>query len=202
MLIQVIYSTDDAERGSVEDLEGLAKDACDECLEILREPEKSQAQPAMKVLCSFMATTRTCTDPYCAERACIDPSFTAVVARFTLSKAVPHLVKLFLNPDEIANRAPTLKLLSDIIIAARDSMSKDPEVLLASEDVPLSPFKDEVLGVLTVGLTSASSASPALVGLRGMATTRGLLTEEELGFVVHKINELLQSEESENADIR
>lgn len=60
VLIQTIYSTDDSEKGSVEDLEGLAKDACDECLEILREPEKSQAQPAMKVLCAFMSTTRKC----------------------------------------------------------------------------------------------------------------------------------------------
>ena len=38
---------------------GLAKDACDERMEILREPEKSQAKHAIKVLCAFMSTTRT-----------------------------------------------------------------------------------------------------------------------------------------------
>lgn len=136
------------------------------------------------------------------RRHIFDMLVVATVARFTLAKAVPHLVKLFLNPDEVANRAPTLKLLSDIILASRDSMPKDPENALVLEDVPLSPYKDEVLGVVLVGLKSSSSASPALTGLKGMATTRGLLTEEELGFVVHNINELLQSDESENVDIR
>jgi DNA repair/transcription protein MET18/MMS19 len=41
-----------------EDLQGLARDACEECISILREPEKSQAKPAIKVLCAFMSTTR------------------------------------------------------------------------------------------------------------------------------------------------
>lgn len=81
-------------------------------------------------------------------------------------------------------------------------MSKDPEILPEEGDVPLFQYKDEVLGVLTVGLRNASSASPGLTGLKGMVTTRGLLSEEELGFIVHNINELLQSSESENADIR
>ena len=41
-----------------EEIEGLAREACDECLRILKEPEKSQAKPATKVLCAFMSTTR------------------------------------------------------------------------------------------------------------------------------------------------
>ncbi|OBZ73673.1 MMS19 nucleotide excision repair [Grifola frondosa] len=182
VLIQTIYSTNDTEKPSEEgDIEGLAKEACEECIQILREPEKSQAKPAIKVLCAFMSTT---------------PS----VARFTLARAVPHLVKLFLNPDEVANRAPTLRLLSDLIAASRDSVSEDPEVLPAEGDVPLSPFKDEVLGILTVGLNTPSSVQSALDGLKGMITTRGLLTEEELGFVVHNVNELLQKENEEGDD--
>ncbi|KAH9943852.1 ARM repeat-containing protein [Amylocystis lapponica] len=177
ILIQTLYSAD-AGKTEKEDVEGLAKDACEECIRILREPEKSQAKPAIKVLCAFMSTT---------------PS----VASFTLSRAVPHLVKLFLNPDEASNRAPVLSLLSDLIAAARDSTSRDPEVLPTEGDVPLSPFKDEVLGVLTVGLKTTPSAASALDGLKGMITTAGLLTDEELGFVVHNVNELLQREEVE-----
>ena len=59
VLIQTIYATHDHDQPSDEEIEGLAKDACDECLKILKEPEKSQAKPAIKVLCAFMSTTRT-----------------------------------------------------------------------------------------------------------------------------------------------
>ena len=34
--------------------EGLAKTICEECIKILNEPEKSRAQPAVKVLCAFV----------------------------------------------------------------------------------------------------------------------------------------------------
>ena len=54
VLIKTIYTDEVADA----DLDGLAKDACTECIQILKEPEKSQAKPAIKVLCAFMSTTR------------------------------------------------------------------------------------------------------------------------------------------------
>ncbi|TFY54747.1 hypothetical protein EVG20_g9585, partial [Dentipellis fragilis] len=110
VLIKTIYADDHAADGHTEteatnedtDIQGLAKDACEECIVILKEPEKSQAKPAIKVLCAFMSTT---------------PS----VSKYTLAQAVPHLIKLFLNPDERANRGPVLALLAALIAAARDS---------------------------------------------------------------------------------
>jgi DNA repair/transcription protein MET18/MMS19 len=53
VLVKTIYTDEvtDAE------LDGLAKDACEECIQILKEPEKSQAKPAIKILCAFMSTT-------------------------------------------------------------------------------------------------------------------------------------------------
>ena len=60
VLIETIYSGPGAEPSSDEDdIQGLARDACEECLRILKEPEKSQAKHAIKVLCAFMSTTRT-----------------------------------------------------------------------------------------------------------------------------------------------
>lgn len=55
---QVLIKTIYADEVSDADLGGLAKDACSECIQILKEPEKSQAKPAIKVLCAFMSTTR------------------------------------------------------------------------------------------------------------------------------------------------
>lgn len=55
VLIKTIYSGGSAT--SSDDMEGLAKEACEECVAILKEPEKSQATPAMKTLCAFVSTT-------------------------------------------------------------------------------------------------------------------------------------------------
>ncbi|KAI0794485.1 ARM repeat-containing protein [Fomes fomentarius] len=185
VLIQTIYSASSSIGGDVAEIDGLAKDACEECLQILREPEKSQAKHAIKVLCAFMSTTSS-------------------VARFTLARAVPHFVKLFLNPDELPNRAPTLRLLADLVEAARESTTSpssysDPEILPDADEgsVPLSPYKDEVLGISTVGLKTPASAYPAIDALKSMVRTHGLLTDEELGFVVHNVNEVLDKDEDE-----
>lgn len=67
---------------------------------------------------------------------------------------------------------------------------------------PLIPYKDEVLGVLTVGLKTASSRRPALAGLQGMVTTENLLTDEELAFVVHSVNEIMEADSDEFDDAR
>lgn len=116
----------------------------------------------------------------------------ASVSRYTISQAVPHLVKLFLKPDELPNRPPISVLLAELVAAARDSISNSEPSL--ESDVPLMPFKDEVLGVFTVGLKTAPSCQPALAGLKAMVTTPGLLTDEELGFIVHSANDILQAD--------
>lgn len=58
VLIKTIYAEEEAAVESDEDIQGLARDACQECIDILKEPEKSQAKPATKVLCTFISTTR------------------------------------------------------------------------------------------------------------------------------------------------
>ena len=65
----------------------------------------------------------------------------------------------------------------------------------------MSPYKDEVLGILTVGLKAPASAYPAIDALKSMVRTPSLLTDEELGFVVHNVDEVLQADEDES-DLR
>ncbi|KIY65117.1 ARM repeat-containing protein [Cylindrobasidium torrendii FP15055 ss-10] len=177
-LVKTIYAPGQEDQKEDDEIEGLAQDVCQECTKILREPEKSQARPAIKVLCAFMSTT---------------PS----VARYTISKVVPYLMQLFRAIEETGARVSTLLLLSDVIAAARDATDKDSTPALL-------PFKDEVFGVATTGLTSASMRAPGIACMLGLVSTQGLLTDEELGFVVHKATEVLseaaQSDEDE-ADI-
>ncbi|KAF5377797.1 hypothetical protein D9757_008093 [Collybiopsis confluens] len=176
-LIKTIYAEQSPEFGNG-DIEGLARDACEECISILREPEKSQAKPAIKVLCAFMSTT---------------PS----VARYTVAQTVPYLVKLYTKTDNIASRPSILLLLSELIAASRDSM-KNLHISDASEK-PLGPFKDEILGILTSALKTPPSRDPALACLLGFVSTGGLLTDEELAFIVHGVDDIL-SEESEEGE--
>jgi DNA repair/transcription protein MET18/MMS19 len=171
-----------------EDVTGLAKDICDECLRILREPEKSQSTPAIKVFNAFLSTTRTLSC-FMDHRKVLNQFMlwcTAIISHYALSHIVPHLLKLFSDPEEIANRAATLTHLSDVVSAARDTS------LSESRDPILAPHKDEVLGAFTTGLKTTSSAVPSLKGLKAMVGSRGILADEELGYVVHNVDELLQ----------
>ncbi|KAA1469065.1 ARM repeat-containing protein [Dentipellis sp. KUC8613] len=190
VLIKTIYADEHAADNHTEteatnedtDIQGLAKDACEECIVILKEPEKSQAKPAIKVLCAFMSTT---------------PS----VSKYTLAQAVPHLIKLFLDPDERANRGPVLALLAALIAAARDSaLSTGAEAAESPVPPPLLPYKDAVLGALTVGIKAPSAARPAIDGLDALVTTPGLLDDDELGFVVQSANEVITSDARDDAD--
>lgn len=113
---------------------------------------------------------------------------------------MPHLLKLFLSPDEISNRQPILLLLADLVNAARDSMSgiEDPE---EEGETPLMAYKDEVLGAMNAGLREIPLHHSALTGIMGMVTTKNLFSDEELRFVVHIVNQVLQEEDGDD-DVR
>ncbi|KAJ6592258.1 ARM repeat-containing protein [Mycena vulgaris] len=166
-LVVTIHAADDTD--ATGEVQGLARDACEECVGILREPEKSQAKPAIKVLCAFMTTT---------------PS----VARYTLANAVPHLLKLLADPNEVPTRHPVLLLLSDLIAAARDSQDVDSQA-----EPPFASYKDEVLGALVSGVAAPATTRAALAGLTGLVSTPRLLSDAELGFVVLKVDDVLET---------
>ncbi|GAW05993.1 ARM repeat-containing protein [Lentinula edodes] len=176
-LVKTIYTSQTAD-GTDNDIEGLARDACEECIAILREPEKSQAKPAIKILCAFMSTT---------------PS----VSRYTVAQTAPYLVKLYAHPDNDAARPSILLLLSDLIAAARDSMAANKVDDSDSLETPLSPYKDEILSIVSSALKVSSSRDPALACLLGLVSTEKLVSDEELGFIVHSVDEILLEESDE-----
>ncbi|KAJ3902626.1 ARM repeat-containing protein [Lentinula edodes] len=176
-LVKTIYTSQTAD-GTDNDIEGLARDACEECIAILREPEKSQAKPAIKILCAFMSTT---------------PS----VSRYTVAQTAPYLVKLYAHPDNDAARPSILLLLSDLIAAARDSMAANKVDDSDSLETPLSPYKDEILSIVSSALKVSSSRDPALACLLGLVSTEKLVSDQELGFIVHSVDEILLEESDE-----
>ncbi|KAJ6480897.1 Dos2-interacting transcription regulator of RNA-Pol-II-domain-containing protein [Mycena sanguinolenta] len=155
-LVVTIHAEDDTQQDA--DLQGLARDACEECVTILREPEKSQAKPAIKVLCAFMMTT---------------PS----VARYTPAHAVPHLLKLFADPNETSSplyeRGIRFYVGRCSRVASRAVQRRGPwRAHFGCRDPHYRPRRT-----------------------RGSDRARvdpHLLSDEELGFVVPKVNDVLE----------
>ncbi|KAG8691244.1 hypothetical protein FRC11_005626 [Ceratobasidium sp. 423] len=137
-----------------EGIDGLTEEVVTECLRVLREPEKNQAQ---------------------------------------------HAIKIFHDPDEAAHRDPILAALRDVLHAARE-LKDGPcrGVAIAF----LEANKDATLGALTSGLKAKVSRGSALSGLLQLSHMQGVLSVEEMTFVVHNVNELLGSKEDELEDLR
>lgn len=93
----------------------------------------------------------------------------------------------------MSNRPATLTALGSILRALTDLFTgqKGEQTRSYGTEKPLDDFKDDTLAVLIVGLKSWNSAPPALDGLDSLITMPDFLTDEELGFVVHSINEIL-----------
>lgn len=120
-----------------------------------------------------------------------------------MAQTVPYLIKLFRNPDEATSRPSTLSLLADLEVAARDSTVADSSKLVPSEvNLPLSPFKDDVLAIGTFGLKQVESRRSAVAVLKGLVTTTGLCTVEEIGFIVHSLEEYLKPDANSTEDSR
>ena len=54
-LVKTIHEGQDVQ---VDEFKGFAKEITQECLDILKQPEKSQARHAIKTICSLLPTTR------------------------------------------------------------------------------------------------------------------------------------------------
>ena len=123
----------------------------------------------------------------------------ASVFRYTLSKVVDHLVQIFCSPDEISSRPAVLRLLSEVIEAANHS-----SVPASENDVgpPLMQFKDEVIGVVTAGLKNVTTVLAALDCIKGLLKAEDMLSDEEVAFVVHSINDVLRGDPGELGDAR
>lgn len=115
---------------------------------------------------------------------------------------MPHLLKLYMNPDEIINRAPILLLLADLINAAPDTEVKETNDSTTENVSPLKLYKDEIFGAISTGLQVVTSRRPALAVIKGIVNTKSLLSGEELAFTVHLVNEVLQADEGESEETR
>jgi hypothetical protein len=126
----------------------------------------------------------------------LTPWSKASVRQCILSQTVPHLVNLFVNPDEIESRSRILLLLSDVISATSS------EFQAAQDSVDhaslLAPFKDDLLNLVIAGLQTPSTRCQGVTTLRRMLATQNFLTPEELSFGIHCVNEILLEDQDDD----
>lgn len=196
--MKTIYEEINTTSSSTDDIKGLAREASEECIQILKEPEKTQARPATKILCAFMSTTRKLV--ILSHQHRLTPH-SASIAQYTISQVVPHFIRLFHNPDEATTRLGTLTLLCEVIDAARNS-ARQKNADNSIGEAALMPFKDEVLGLYTAGLQTPSLRPVAFLGLKSLVLTDGLLTDEEIGYIVHKVNDIIAVNQDDSDETR
>lgn len=124
------------------------------------------------------------------------------LSSFAVSQAAELLIKNFHDPDEVANRAPVVMLLTELIEACRDdathaSISQSSHSSLS----PLTASKDALLGLLIVSLKAPATCLPALHGLTALVRTPKLVADDELGYIVLEVSELLRKEPDEVEDV-
>ncbi|KAG8771304.1 hypothetical protein FRC12_003699 [Ceratobasidium sp. 428] len=195
-LLLVLYQDNTQTQPTVDTIDGLADEVITECLRILKEPEKSQAQHAIKIVNACLATTRK----FCPHtvRQFAQASL-ATICSYALKRTIPPLIGQFNDPDEASHRDPILAALRDILHAARD-LNEGPCRTAAAAF--LEANKDATLGALTAGLKAKVSRGSALSGLLQLASLPGVLSPEEMAFTVHNVNELLGAEKDELEDTR
>lgn len=123
---------------------------------------------------------------------------TAIVSQYTISQLIPGLTRIYAGIDDISLRPAILILLSDYIAAVRDTWATDHS---DSEkgDIPLAQYKDDIISLVSSGVTVPQCRSAGIACLLGLVSIKDFLTEDELRFIVHTANDLLQEDSSENS---
>ncbi|KZV92361.1 hypothetical protein EXIGLDRAFT_710205 [Exidia glandulosa HHB12029] len=173
-LVTTLYSNDDPKAP----VTGLAPSITDECLKTLREPETSQAKPATLILSALIDTT-------------------PAVGRAVLSASITHLMTSFFSSDQATARPAILTALASLCTTVQ-KLYEQPSSRTYSSERLLEAYKDQLLGAFTIELKNPPSTGAALSGLHQLVTIDGLFSDEEVGFVVHNLNDLLQFEEMDS----
>ncbi|GAA5866345.1 hypothetical protein JCM8547_000746 [Rhodosporidiobolus lusitaniae] len=180
-----------------EKVEGVAVKVVENSLDEFKEPEKNNAKPAVRILTALMASS-------------------ARLARYILSVALPPLLSIYKNPDDMVLRPAVLTHISTLLAALSPPSPSDypsssvtptsvtpapaaplfsPPAALSHADgaSPLEPFRDDLLSILTSATRSLTSRLAALEGLVHLIRLPAFLSTSETEFSISAINEVLSS---------
>lgn len=118
--------------------------------------------------------------------------YLAVVAKYTLSQAIPFLFTLFRNHDEETTKPQVLTLINVLLVAAGSIPASEMEEAHSEEHL-LAQFKEILISIYCSSTKVEQTVQPALSGLKILINTPDLLTNEDMNIIVETVNEVLSS---------
>ncbi|GJN90351.1 hypothetical protein Rhopal_003362-T1 [Rhodotorula paludigena] len=166
-----------------EQIEGVAVQVVQNSLDEMAEPDKNNAKPAVRILTALIASSNR-------------------LARYVIATAIPPLLELFKDQDQIALRPSVLThlatLLSSLSPPDPDSTASasaiifpPPSLSHADGESPLEPFRDDLLSIFTSSSRALTCRLPALTGLSALIQIPTFLSRSELDFCVSSLNDVL-----------
>ncbi|TKA55992.1 hypothetical protein B0A53_01695 [Rhodotorula sp. CCFEE 5036] len=173
-------------------VEGVAVKMVQNSLDELKEPDKNNAKPAMRILTALVCSS---------DR----------LARYILEQSLPPLLDLYKSQDDIALRPSVLSHLATLLASLSAPAASDdddehsadkeppppkelrtpPTFSHADGASPLEPFRDDLLSILTGSTRALTCRLPALEGLLALVRIPQFLAPSEVDFSVSAIDEVL-----------
>ncbi|GAA5902120.1 hypothetical protein JCM8208_002481 [Rhodotorula glutinis] len=168
-------------------VEGVAVKVVQNSLDELAEPEKNNAKPAVRILTALVASS-------------------ARLARYVVAQALPPLLALYKDQDQITLRPSVLSHLATLLsslsppdASPSPSASTLPTILfpppsLLSHDSntsPLEPFRDDLLSLLPSATRALTCRLAALSALSALLRVPQFLSADELEYCVSAMNDVL-----------
>jgi DNA repair/transcription protein MET18/MMS19 len=181
-------------------MKGFIMDICDECGDMLREPDRSQSKAAVKIVCSLLQTARKPCIFFYGLSSC---SPIALVAQHVLSQNLPPLLTLYHSTP--SSKHAVLSCLAEFLNASHLAEMERKKQETISEAIhqerAIDAYKDQILGALVVGLKSNDTQKSSINAYSNALHLERFLTAEELGFTVHLINEVIFGTDDSKEDV-
>ncbi|GAA5932916.1 hypothetical protein JCM3775_005263 [Rhodotorula graminis] len=171
-------------------IEGVAVKVVQNSLDELAEPEKNNAKPAVRILTALVASS-------------------ARLARYVLAQALPPLLALYKDQDQITLRPSVLSHLATLLSSlSPPEPSPSPSAVtlptilfpppsLLSHDTngsspsPLDPFRDDLLSLLPSATRALTCRLAALSALSALLRVPHFLSADEREYCVSAMNDVL-----------
>ncbi|GAA5841768.1 hypothetical protein JCM9279_003101 [Rhodotorula babjevae] len=176
--------------GDEDKVEGVAVKVVQNSLDELAEPEKNNAKPAVRILTALVASSTR-------------------LARYVLAQALPPLLALYKDQDQITLRPSVLSHIATLLSSlsppdatSSPSTSTLPTILFpppallshdstSSSPSPLEPFRDDLLSLLPSATRALTCRLAALSALSALLRVPHFLSADELEYCVSAMNDVL-----------
>src|SRR5260221_9435904 len=169
-------------------MNNLIVDMVQECKTFLREPEKSRAKHAVKLLGALIRTSSMFDSSRLSKK---NDNSAAQIRRYAITECLPHLLALYRNPDEMSFRGPTLACITGLLMALAQSYS---ETLTEMTEKPLSGFEEQLFDAFAGGILITTTRRPSIEGFLQLVKIPEVCSVDNLRFISHSMNELLVSD--------